>query len=109
MPVLAVLSALMPAAECQLPKRPSGLGTTPTIHNRIRFLHLGNMLNAPVAGQSTSADRFRTHLIGTLTRSRDGSPLTANAGIDLILGRLPARPGVCEMLRHAGVAHSART
>jgi hypothetical protein len=56
------------------------LGTIPAIHNRIRFLHFGNMLDAPFAGHSTSADGFRTHLIARLTKSRDGSPLTANAG-----------------------------
>jgi len=67
------------------------------------------MLNAPFAGHSTSADGSARIWSARLTRSRDGSPLTAKRGVDLILGGLPARPGVCGMLRHAGVAHSART
>jgi alkanesulfonate monooxygenase SsuD/methylene tetrahydromethanopterin reductase-like flavin-dependent oxidoreductase (luciferase family) len=79
----------------------------PAIHNRIRFLHFGNMLNAPFAGHSTSADGFRTHLIGTPDQIARRIAAYRKRGVDLILGGLPARPGVCGMLRHAGVAHSA--
>jgi alkanesulfonate monooxygenase SsuD/methylene tetrahydromethanopterin reductase-like flavin-dependent oxidoreductase (luciferase family) len=85
------------------------LGTTPAINNRIRFLHFGNMLNAPFAGHSTSADGFRTHLIGTPDQIARRIAAHRKRGVDLILGGLPARPGVRGLLWYAGVAVSART